>query len=238
VIPTRVFPRIWSWDEPRQVVGAQVRQIREIEERRLVRRTRLRSFSEPAERFLQLGGEHLMPAREGRMQDVFESCSSHRIFHGILLVERGDHGVHSAAQENRSPEKVAARFESSVGLRDSLLVDPFQKNSRDAITARREERRKVTRPFRASGLTSADDWPDFPKRGQVLAGEVKKMVWIPKEPGSNIPGHWAEAGSKEAASHNSQVLNADEMRDVMNRNNPSMIDPKDPRNAPGTVGPR
>ena len=35
-------------------------------------------------------------------------------------------------------------------------------------------------------------------RGQVLAGAVKKMVWISKEPGSNIPGHWAEEGSVEA----------------------------------------
>jgi hypothetical protein len=35
-------------------------------------------------------------------------------------------------------------------------------------------------------------------RGQVTAGAVKNMVWIPKEPDSNIPGHWAEAGSTEA----------------------------------------
>ena len=35
-------------------------------------------------------------------------------------------------------------------------------------------------------------------RGQVTAGATKNMVWIPKEPDSNIPGHWAEAGSAEA----------------------------------------
>jgi hypothetical protein len=35
-------------------------------------------------------------------------------------------------------------------------------------------------------------------RGQVTAGAVKNMVWIPKEPDSNVPGHWAEAGSPEA----------------------------------------
>ena len=35
-------------------------------------------------------------------------------------------------------------------------------------------------------------------RGQVTAGATKNMVWIPKEPDSNIPGHWAEAGSPEA----------------------------------------
>ncbi len=35
-------------------------------------------------------------------------------------------------------------------------------------------------------------------RGQVMAGALKKMVWIPKEPGSNIPGRWVEADSPEA----------------------------------------
>jgi len=35
-------------------------------------------------------------------------------------------------------------------------------------------------------------------RGQVTAGAVKNMVWIPKEPGSNIPGRWVEANSPEA----------------------------------------
>jgi hypothetical protein len=35
-------------------------------------------------------------------------------------------------------------------------------------------------------------------RGQVTAGAVKNMVWIPKEPGSNIPGRWVEANSAEA----------------------------------------
>ncbi len=35
-------------------------------------------------------------------------------------------------------------------------------------------------------------------RGQVTAGAVKNMVWVPKEPGSNIPGHWVDANSPEA----------------------------------------
>jgi hypothetical protein len=35
-------------------------------------------------------------------------------------------------------------------------------------------------------------------RGQVAAGQLKKMVWIPKEPGSHIPGRWVEADSPEA----------------------------------------
>ena len=35
-------------------------------------------------------------------------------------------------------------------------------------------------------------------RGQVVAEGMKKMVWIPKEPGSNIPGRWVAADSPEA----------------------------------------
>jgi hypothetical protein len=61
-------------------------------------------------------------------------------------------------------------------------------------------------------------------RGQVLAGEVKKMVWIPRELGSNIPGHWAEAGSSDAKAHKTEILSADEVRDTMSRNNRNMPD--------------
>jgi len=40
--------------------------------------------------------------------------------------------------------------------------------------------------------------PNARVRGQVAATGLKKMVWIAKEPGSHIPGHWAEADSVEA----------------------------------------
>jgi hypothetical protein len=65
-------------------------------------------------------------------------------------------------------------------------------------------------------------------RGQVAAGALKKMVWIPKEPGSHIPGHWAEADSKEAARSNTQLLSREELMDTMNRGNPTIIDPVEP----------
>jgi hypothetical protein len=40
-------------------------------------------------------------------------------------------------------------------------------------------------------------------RGQVLANGVKRFVWIPRSPDSNLPGHWAEEGTAEAVpSHN------------------------------------
>lgn len=35
-------------------------------------------------------------------------------------------------------------------------------------------------------------------RGQVAAGASKNMVWLPREPGSNLPGRWVEEGSAEA----------------------------------------
>lgn len=58
-------------------------------------------------------------------------------------------------------------------------------------------------------------------RGQVLAGGVKKMVWIPGALGSNIPGHWAEEDSKEASMHNRLNLSPDDIRNnVQNRLDP------------------
>lgn len=69
-------------------------------------------------------------------------------------------------------------------------------------------------------------------RGQVAAGALKKMVWIPKETGSNISGHWAEAGSAEARAHPSTIHSAEDMRDLMNRNanmrDPAMGGPPQP----------
>ena len=52
-------------------------------------------------------------------------------------------------------------------------------------------------------------------RGQVLAGALKKMVWISGALGSNIPGHWAEEDSKEVSMHNRSNLNANDIRNNM-----------------------
>ena len=53
-------------------------------------------------------------------------------------------------------------------------------------------------------------------RGQVTAGKATTMVWIDKEIGSNIPGHWADANSAEAkaAGHSNTVHMS---RDAVNR---------------------
>jgi len=47
-------------------------------------------------------------------------------------------------------------------------------------------------------------------RGQVLAASTKKMVWIAQEVGSNIPGHWVDADSKEASNSNRQRIRRDD----------------------------
>ena len=52
-------------------------------------------------------------------------------------------------------------------------------------------------------------------RGQVASGSVKNMIWIPKEPGSNLPGHWVEEGSAEAKAaihHNAQAMSVEALR--------------------------
>ena len=54
-------------------------------------------------------------------------------------------------------------------------------------------------------------------RGQVTAGASKNMIWIPKEPGSNIPGHWVEEGSAEARAaihHNAHPLSVEAVRQI------------------------
>lgn len=71
-------------------------------------------------------------------------------------------------------------------------------------------------------------------RGQVAAGALKKMVWVPREPGSNIPGYWAEEGTVAASRSNAQVHSQDEMREAMNRANPNMLDPREAGPSSGT----
>jgi hypothetical protein len=54
-------------------------------------------------------------------------------------------------------------------------------------------------------------------RGQVAAAALKNMVWLPREPGSNIPGHWVEEGSAEARAaphHNSYPVSLEGVRQI------------------------
>ena len=54
-------------------------------------------------------------------------------------------------------------------------------------------------------------------RGQVLAGGLKKMVWIAPEVGSHFQGHWVDADSKEAAAHNTNRVSGDDFRNNLQR---------------------
>src|SRR4051812_27121720 len=83
------------------------------------------------------------------------------------------------------------------------------------------------RPITQSGLTSDKllAGVDVPVevgagakvRGQVLAGGLKKMVWIAPEVGSHFTGHWVDANSKEAAAHNSQSVSGEDFRNNLQR---------------------
>jgi hypothetical protein len=76
------------------------------------------------------------------------------------------------------------------------------------------------RAVKRSGLTTdellagveveVDLAPNARIRGQVAAGAMRNMIWIPKEPGSNLPGHWVEEGSAEAKA--ARHFNAHPMR--------------------------
>src|SRR6476660_962874 len=77
--------------------------------------------------------------------------------------------------------------------------------------------RSITQKLTSDSLLAGADLPiqlgaGARLRGQVLAGALKKMVWIAPEPGSHFPGHWVEADSKEAAAHNSQRVSGDDFR--------------------------
>jgi hypothetical protein len=81
------------------------------------------------------------------------------------------------------------------------------------------------RPVKQTGLTSdqlvagveipVEVGPGAKIRGEVRPAANKKMVWIPPEFGSNIPGHWVEEGSAEtsaAVHHNTLQMSAKEMQ--------------------------
>jgi hypothetical protein len=83
------------------------------------------------------------------------------------------------------------------------------------------------RAVNKSGLTSTrlaagvevevDLGPGARIRGQVAADALKNMIWIPQETGSNIPGHWVEAGSAEAKAaihHDTHQMTMEEVRQI------------------------
>lgn len=81
------------------------------------------------------------------------------------------------------------------------------------------------RPVKQTGLTSDKliagvEIPVEVGAGAKIRGEVrptanKKMVWIPAMPGSNLPGYWAEEGSRKASALHVETYNS---RDWQNAN--------------------
>ena len=51
-------------------------------------------------------------------------------------------------------------------------------------------------------------------RGEVRPVAKKKMVWIPAIPGSNLPGQWAEEGSRKASSLHVEVYSSREWQNA------------------------
>ncbi len=77
--------------------------------------------------------------------------------------------------------------------------------------------RPITQKLTSDNLLAGVDLPvqlgaGARLHGQVLAGALKKMVWIAPEVGSHFPGHWVDADSKEAAAHNSNRVSGDDLR--------------------------
>lgn len=62
--------------------------------------------------------------------------------------------------------------------------------------------------------------PNAKVRGQVAASGLQKMVWIPQEPGSHIPGRWVLADSpdaKRAFKSNAYGQSGEGLRSMMER---------------------
>lgn len=93
----------------------------------------------------------------------------------------------------------------------SKKAEDMHRNTSDKVIVATSYSIKVEGAKRAvnkSGLTSDDLLagvdldvqlgPGARVHGQVAAGASKKMVWLPREPGSNLPGRWVAEDSAEA----------------------------------------
>lgn len=64
---------------------------------------------------------------------------------------------------------------------------------------------------------AVDLGPGVILRGQVAAGALKNMIWVPREPGSNIPGRWVAEDSPEAKvarHHNAHALSTEGVQQI------------------------
>ena len=141
--------------------------------------------SKPTERFKNVSRRSLMATGECLMPDVCEACSSHGIFYRQLLIRCSDPVLIAAAQEDRNAEEIAGRFKASAGIGDSVLINPSQKDPRHPITADSEERRKVARPFRTTGLADEHDRP-LPRAGKAPVQGIQRGERVTSAPARAI----------------------------------------------------
>jgi hypothetical protein len=146
----------------------------------------------------------------------------------VVVKQRpSDHAV-TDARGNFAIEALAAG--SYTLTFRSRKADDLHHSTSDKVIVATSHSIKIDGTKRAvnkSGLTSddllagvdidVDVGPGARIHGQVAAGASKKMVWIPKEPGTNIPGRWVEEGSveyKAALHHNAHPLSVEGVRQI------------------------
>src|SRR4051794_38575005 len=101
------------------------------------------------------------------------------------------------AYENRSAKEAATRSKMLVTLRDPLLVNPFQENSRDPITGCRKHRRQIGGPFRAARLARAGDRP-LPRVGEAAVQGFQRCQGVTGPPARAIQtGSWRRSIARE-----------------------------------------
>jgi hypothetical protein len=100
---------------------------------------------------------------------------------------------------------------------DKVIVATFYSIKIDGTKRGVNKGRLTTDDLLKGYDVDVDVGPSARIHGQVAAGASKNMVWIPKEPGSNLPGHWVEEGSAEAMAaphHNAGALSTDQVRQI------------------------
>ena len=161
----------------------------------------LHSFSEPAECFLDLGGPHLVQRPSDRK----------------LTDARGNFAMDALAAGSYTLTFRARKAKDMTNsTSDKVIVATLYSIKIDGTKRAVNKSGLTTNDLLAGYDVDVDLGPGARIRGQVAAGASKNMVWIPKEPGTNLPGHWVEEGSPEAraAVHtNSVALSIEELRE-------------------------
>jgi hypothetical protein len=103
------------------------------------------------------------------------------------------------------------RASKAAGLRDQRFAIRI-----DGIKAKGRQT-GILAKYLVQGLgVDVETAPGMPLKGQVTTGSLsptKRMVWLPKEIGSNIPGHWVEEGSgRTVARVNAGTMRTEQIR--------------------------